>query len=83
MSHMCSLPYEKMVFIAFQTLEEDKHGLSLTVQDLQRQLQEMDMSRHQEQQNLLKLQDSIGSKLTELYETHEIILATIKQESNS
>ncbi|KAH9524720.1 Homer protein 2 [Bulinus truncatus] len=66
-----------------QSLEEENHSLSLRLQDAHRQLQESRSTKDQETSELLRLQEVLGSKITELYETHETIIATIKRESHS
>ncbi|CAL1530926.1 unnamed protein product [Lymnaea stagnalis] len=71
------------VQLRIQSLEEENRTLSLRFQDTQRQLQESRSSRDQETRDLLRLQESLGSKITELYETHETIVATMRRESNS
>ncbi|KAI8788997.1 homer protein 2 [Biomphalaria glabrata] len=69
--------------VRIQSLEEENHSLSLRLQDAHRQLQESRSSKDQESRELLRLQEILGSKISELYETHETIIATIRRESNS
>ncbi|KAK3098752.1 hypothetical protein FSP39_022727 [Pinctada imbricata] len=64
-------------------LEEENRHLELKVEDFQRQLTECRMMQDQDNSELLRLQDSLGNKVTELYEIHEQIVATIRKESNS
>ncbi|XP_050403606.1 homer protein homolog 2 [Patella vulgata] len=66
-----------------QTLEEENHDLSVKVEDLQRLLGESRVSQDRENSDLIKLQEQLGHKVTELYELHEQIVSTIKKESNS
>ncbi|PVD20165.1 hypothetical protein C0Q70_20659 [Pomacea canaliculata] len=66
-----------------QNLEEENHNLILKLQDVQRQLQESRSSRDTDSQELLQLQEALGSKITDLYELHEQIIASIRKESNS
>ncbi|XP_059161709.1 homer protein homolog 2-like isoform X2 [Physella acuta] len=66
-----------------QTLEEENHSLSLRLQDSQRQLQECRSSKEQDSRELVRLQEILGAKLSELYDTHETILSVIRRESNS
>ncbi|XP_052698771.1 homer protein homolog 2-like isoform X3 [Crassostrea angulata] len=64
-------------------LEDENDHLKLKVEDLQRQLTERNMSHDQENSELLRLEDQLGSKVTELYEIHEQIISLIRKESNS
>ncbi|XP_061172897.1 homer protein homolog 2-like isoform X2 [Saccostrea echinata] len=64
-------------------LEEENEHLSLKLEDLQRQLTERNMSHDQESSELLRLEDQLGSKVTELYEIHEQIVSLIRKESHS
>ncbi|KAL8610747.1 hypothetical protein ACOMHN_016730 [Nucella lapillus] len=66
-----------------QDLEEENHGLTLRVQDLQRQLQDTRSGRDTESREVLTLQQNLGSKITEIYEVHEQIIAAIRKESHS
>ncbi|ESO87562.1 hypothetical protein LOTGIDRAFT_235033 [Lottia gigantea] len=79
MQDIDSLTLQKRV----QSLEEENLDLSTKVQDLQRLLHESRNSHDQENNDLIKLQNKMGSKVTELYELHEQIISTIKKESNS
>ena len=75
------------IFTAFhpslQDLEEENHSLSVKVQDLQRQLQDTHAGRESESREVLTLQEALGSKITDLYELHEQIIASIRKESHS
>ncbi|XP_078314576.1 uncharacterized protein LOC111130409 isoform X10 [Crassostrea virginica] len=64
-------------------LEEENDHLRLKVEDLQRQLSERNMSHDQESSELLRLEDQLGNKVTELYEIHEQIISLIRKESHS
>ncbi|XP_011419450.3 homer protein homolog 2 isoform X3 [Magallana gigas] len=64
-------------------LEDENDHLKLKVEDLQRQLTERNMSHDQENSELLRLEDQLGSKVTELYEIHEQIISLIRKESHS
>ncbi|CAG5122505.1 unnamed protein product [Candidula unifasciata] len=66
-----------------KSLEGENQSLSLKLQDSQRQLQESRTQAEQEQREILRLQEILGAKISELYETHESIVATLKHESNS
>lgn len=66
-----------------QTLEDENQSLALKVEDYHRQLQECRMSHDQDSNDLLNLQDQLGSKVTEMYEIHEQIISLIRKESNS
>ncbi|BFZ02370.1 hypothetical protein BsWGS_05409 [Bradybaena similaris] len=66
-----------------QSLEAENQSLSLKLQDCQRQLQESRAHAQQEHKEILQLQEILGAKITELYETHESIVSTLKHESNS
>lgn len=66
-----------------QKLEDENDHLKLKVEDLQRQLTERNMSHDQENSELLRLEDQLGSKVTELYEIHEQIISLIRKESHS
>ena len=57
--------------------------MELKVEDLQRQLTESRMTQDQENSELLRLQDTLGNKVTELYEIHEQIVSAIRKESHS
>nr|XP_034325375.1 homer protein homolog 2 isoform X11 [Crassostrea gigas] len=64
-------------------LEDENDHLKLKIEDLQRQLTERNMSHDQENSELLRLEDQLGSKVTELYEIHEQIISLIRKESHS
>ncbi|XP_048738277.2 homer protein homolog 2-like isoform X7 [Ostrea edulis] len=64
-------------------LDEENEHLKLKMEDLQRQLTERNMSHDQESSELLRLEDQLGSKVTELYEIHEQIISLIRKESHS
>lgn len=64
-------------------LEDENDHLKLKVEDLQRQLTERNMSHDQENSELLRLEDQLGNKVTELYEIHEQIISLIRKESHS
>lgn len=66
-----------------KTLEEENKSLSAKVQDLQHLLQNYRTSQDNETDEMLRLHDHLGSKITELYEFHEQIVATLRKESNS
>lgn len=66
-----------------QDLEEENHSLTVKVQDLQRQLQDTRSGRETESREVLTLQENLGSKITEMYELHEQIVAAIRKESHS
>lgn len=57
--------------------------MSAKVQDLQHLLQNYRTSQDNETDEMLRLHDHLGSKITELYEFHEQIVATLRKESNS
>lgn len=67
----------------FQALEEENRNLQKKVYDLQQLLKDYQSTNDSEKEEVLKLQDNLGSKITELYEFHEQILATLRKESNS
>ena len=69
--------------LMFQTLEDENSSFALKVEDLQRQLQECRMNRDQDSGDLLRLQDQLGAKVTDLYEIHEQIVSIIRKESQS
>ena len=64
-------------------MEEENRSLQQQVHELQHMLQEHRGNQDNEKEELLQLQDHLGSKITELYEFHEQIIATIRKESNS
>ncbi|GFO14081.1 hypothetical protein k02a2.6-like [Plakobranchus ocellatus] len=66
-----------------QALEEDNHSLSLQLQDAQRQLAETRGSRDRDNRELLALQEALGAKIAELYETHETAVSLLRKESQS
>lgn len=72
-----------VVHCVFQAMEEENRNLHQKVHDLQQLLQDYRTSQDNEKDEVLQLQDQLGSKITELYEFHEQILATIRKESNS
>ena len=67
----------------FQGLEEENRQLQQKVHDLQQLLQDHKQSQESDKDEVLNLQDTLGSKITELYEFHEQIMATIRKESSS
>ena len=69
--------------LSLQDLEEENHSLSIKVQDLQRQLQDTRAGRESESREVLTLQETLGSKITDMYELHEQIIAAIRKESHS
>ena len=71
------------MLICPQVLEEENHSLSIKVQDLQRLLADCRLVRETENQDILSMQSTLGSKITELYELHEQIVSTVKKESQS
>ncbi|XP_060603441.1 uncharacterized protein LOC132756393 isoform X3 [Ruditapes philippinarum] len=66
-----------------KAMEEENRSLHQKVHDLQQLLQDYRTSQENEKDEVIQLQDHLGSKITELYEFHEQILATLKKESNS
>ncbi|XP_070206495.1 homer protein homolog 2-like [Littorina saxatilis] len=66
-----------------QDLEEENHCMSVKVQDLQRQLQDSRAGRESESREILSLQETLGSKITEMYDLHEQIISSIRKESHS
>lgn len=66
-----------------QALEEDNHSLSLQLQDSQRQLADLQVSRDQDTRDLMALQEAFGTKIAELYETHETAVSLLRRESHS
>ena len=64
-------------------MEEENRSLHQKVHELQQLLQDYRTSQENERDEVIQLQDHLGSKITELYEFHEQILATLKKESNS
>ncbi|GFR91720.1 hypothetical protein ElyMa_000850900 [Elysia marginata] len=66
-----------------QVLEEDNHSLSLQLQDSQRQLADLQGTRDQDTRDLLALQEAFGSKIAELYETHETAVSLLRRESHT
>ncbi|XP_052282925.1 homer protein homolog 2-like isoform X1 [Dreissena polymorpha] len=64
-------------------LEEENRSLHQKVHDLQQLLQDYRSSQDQEKAEVVQMQDQLGSKLTELYEFHEQIMATLRKESQS
>lgn len=79
--HKCLLDHVLSLFC--QKLEDENDHLKLKIEDLQRQLTERNMSHDQENSELLRLEDQLGSKVTELYEIHEQIISLIRKESHS
>lgn len=69
--------------MCLQTLEEENHTLALRAEDLHRQVEESHMSHDQDSNDLLHLQDQLGTKVTEMYEIHEQIISLIRKESQS
>ncbi|BFY97573.1 hypothetical protein BsWGS_00613 [Bradybaena similaris] len=66
-----------------QLLEEENHSLSVRLQDYQRQLQDTRTSKEQESRELIRLEETLGSRINELYETHKTIVAKLKQDFKS
>lgn len=78
---MVSIIHIRVVY--FQALEEENRTLQKKVYDLQQLLTNHQSSQDRERDEVLQLQNSLGSKITELYEFHEQILATLQKESTS
>lgn len=72
-----------MNYFCLQVLEEENRNVHQKVHELQQLLQDYRTSQDNDKDEVLQLQDHLGSKITELYEFHEQILATIRKESNS
>lgn len=66
-----------------KTLEEENKSLTTKVHELQNLLQNYRTSQDKETEEMLQLHSHLGSKITELYEFHEQIVATLRKESNS
>lgn len=66
-----------------QALEEENRSLHQKVHEMQQLLQDYRTGQENEKDEIIQLQDHLGSKITELYEFHEQILATLRKESNS
>ncbi|XP_052793583.1 uncharacterized protein LOC128227263 isoform X2 [Mya arenaria] len=66
-----------------KALEEENRSLHQKVHDLQQLLQDYKTSQESEKDELVQMQDHLGSKITELYEFHEQIVATLRKESES
>lgn len=76
-------PFYTHFCFVFQGLEEENKSLSIKVQELQTLLQNYRTSQDKETQEMLQLHGHLGNKITELYEFHEQIVATLRKESNS
>jgi len=68
---------------SFQSLEEENRTLQKKVYDMQQLLKDYQTNTDSEKDEVIKLQENLGSKITELYEFHEQIIATLRKESNS
>ncbi|KAK3585296.1 hypothetical protein CHS0354_040243 [Potamilus streckersoni] len=66
-----------------KALEEENRGLASKVQEMKQLLQNYKTGQEQENRDLLRMQDQLGSKITELYEIHEQIVSMLCKESSS
>ena len=80
---ICMCIVHVTVCLSDQDLEEENHSLLVQVQDLQRHLQDMRAGRETESREVLTLQQALGAKITDMYELHEQIIASLRKESNS
>jgi len=66
-----------------QALEEENRALHQKVHSLQQLLQDSRTVHDADRDELTNMQEQLGSKITELYEFHEQMLANLRKESNS
>lgn len=66
-----------------QRLESEKEKISAKAEDLHRLLSEARSSYELENNEVLELHAQLGKQLKESFELHELIVATMKRESQS